>query len=117
MMGERRADQAALFSTFSLEDHVPANHLLRSIDRFVELEGQGVGRQQQAVAGRQVDVVRQAQSQCQAGGVLEPLRVADGRNDRSDTSQFRTDRCRQSGGDQRGEGQSRGLRVPVRWGM
>ena len=39
MMGERRVDQAALFYTFSLEDHVPANHLLRSIDRFVELEG------------------------------------------------------------------------------
>lgn len=39
MMGERRVDQATLFYTFSLEDHVPANHLLRSIDRFVELEG------------------------------------------------------------------------------
>ncbi len=39
MMGEQRVDQAALFYTFSLEDHVPANHLLRSIDRFVELEG------------------------------------------------------------------------------
>ena len=39
MMGERRVDQAALFYTFSLEDHVQANHLLRSIDRFVELEG------------------------------------------------------------------------------
>ncbi len=31
MMGERRIDQAALFYTFSLEDHVPANPLLRSI--------------------------------------------------------------------------------------
>ncbi|CAN5407697.1 IS1182-like element ISBma2 family transposase [soil metagenome] len=39
MMGERRVDQAALFYTFSLEDHVPASHLLRSIDRFVHLEG------------------------------------------------------------------------------
>lgn len=39
MMGARRVDQAALFYTISLEDHVPANHLLRSIDRFVELEG------------------------------------------------------------------------------
>ena len=39
MMGERRVDQAALFYTFSLEDHVPASHLLRSIDRFAELEG------------------------------------------------------------------------------
>ena len=39
MMGERRVDQAALFYTFSLEDHVPASHLLRSIDHFVDLEG------------------------------------------------------------------------------
>ena len=39
MMGERRVDQSALFYEFSLEGHVPANHLLRSMDRFVELEG------------------------------------------------------------------------------
>ena len=37
MMGERRADQPALFYEFSLERHVPADHLLRSIDRFVDL--------------------------------------------------------------------------------
>jgi hypothetical protein len=35
MMGERRTDQAALFYEFSLERHVAATHLLRSIDRFV----------------------------------------------------------------------------------
>ena len=29
--------QAALFHEFSLEDHVPDDHLLRSIDRFVDL--------------------------------------------------------------------------------
>jgi hypothetical protein len=40
MMGERRVvDQGALFYEFSLERHVPAEHLLRAIDRFVELEG------------------------------------------------------------------------------
>lgn len=39
MMGERRVDQGALFYEFSLERHVPADHLLRAIDRFVELEG------------------------------------------------------------------------------
>ena len=39
MMGERIVDQAALFYEFSLERHVPADHLLRSIDRFVELDG------------------------------------------------------------------------------
>src|ERR1035438_8456665 len=37
MMGPRQIDQAALFYEFSLERHVPATHLLRSIDRFVEL--------------------------------------------------------------------------------
>ena len=37
MMGHRQVDQAALFYEFSLEAHVPGDHLLRSIDRFVEL--------------------------------------------------------------------------------
>ena len=37
MMGRRQVEQAALFYEFSLERHVPADHLLRSIDRFVEL--------------------------------------------------------------------------------
>ena len=39
MMGHQRVDQAALFYEFSLERHVPADHLLRSIDRFVDLDG------------------------------------------------------------------------------
>jgi transposase len=38
MMGHRQVEQAALFYEFSLEKHIPADHLLRSIDRFVELE-------------------------------------------------------------------------------
>lgn len=37
MMGERTLRQDALFYGFSLEDHIPPDHLLRSIDRFVEL--------------------------------------------------------------------------------
>jgi transposase len=37
MMGERTVAQEALFYEFSLERHVPADHLLRSIDRFVDL--------------------------------------------------------------------------------
>jgi transposase len=37
MMGRRQVEQAALFYEFSLEKHVPGDHLLRSIDRFVEL--------------------------------------------------------------------------------
>src|SRR3954469_16458295 len=39
MMGERRVAQEHLFYEFSLERHVPETHLLRSIDRFVELGG------------------------------------------------------------------------------
>jgi transposase len=39
MMGERRVMQEALFYGFSLERHVPDNHLLRKIDRFVDLSG------------------------------------------------------------------------------
>jgi hypothetical protein len=37
MMGHRQVDQAALFYEFSLEYHIPTDHLLRAIDRFVEL--------------------------------------------------------------------------------
>ena len=39
MMGERRVMQEALFYGFSLERHVPNDHLLRKIDRFVDLSG------------------------------------------------------------------------------
>jgi hypothetical protein len=37
MMGERRVTQEALFYGFSLERHVPDSHVLRKIDRFVDL--------------------------------------------------------------------------------
>ena len=37
VMGERRVMQEALFYGFSLERHVPDDHLLRKIDRFVDL--------------------------------------------------------------------------------
>lgn len=39
MMGERAVGQDELFYEFSLERHVPARHLLRTIDRFVDLSG------------------------------------------------------------------------------
>jgi len=39
MMGPRKEAQSALFYEFSLKDHVPQDHLLRSIDRFVDLSG------------------------------------------------------------------------------
>ncbi|MDQ0507540.1 transposase [Xanthobacter agilis] len=39
MMGERTGVQEALFYEFSLERHVPSGHLVRAIDRFVDLSG------------------------------------------------------------------------------
>jgi len=39
MMGPKQEAQSALFYEFSLEDHVPQDHLLRLIDRFVDLSG------------------------------------------------------------------------------
>jgi transposase len=39
MMGPRQEAQIALFYEFSIEDHVPQDHLLRAIDRFVDLSG------------------------------------------------------------------------------
>jgi hypothetical protein len=35
MMGERAARQESLFYGFNLDGHVPGDHLLQSIDRFV----------------------------------------------------------------------------------
>nr|WP_324292820.1 transposase [uncultured Cohaesibacter sp.] len=37
MMGNQSGGQASLFYEFNLEDHVPQDHLLRSIDRFIDL--------------------------------------------------------------------------------
>lgn len=37
MMGRQEALQAPLFYAFNLEAHVPVNHLLRGIDRFLDL--------------------------------------------------------------------------------
>ena len=37
MMGARTEVQEALFYEFSLERHVPKDHLVRALDRFVDL--------------------------------------------------------------------------------
>jgi transposase len=37
MMGSQGAGQAPLFYAFNLEDHIPGDHLLRGIDRFMDL--------------------------------------------------------------------------------
>ena len=39
MMGPKQVAQGALFYDFSVEDHVPVDHLLRAVDRFVDLGG------------------------------------------------------------------------------
>lgn len=38
MMGPKQEAQAALFYEFLLEDYVPQDHLVRSIDRFADAE-------------------------------------------------------------------------------
>ncbi len=37
MMGPKQTDQPASFYKFSLERHVPVAHMLRNLDRFVDL--------------------------------------------------------------------------------
>lgn len=37
MMGRQGAGQAPLFYAFNLEHHVPGSHMLRGIDRFLDL--------------------------------------------------------------------------------
>nr|WP_319414066.1 recombinase family protein [uncultured Cohaesibacter sp.] len=37
MLGPKQVAQAALFYEFSIEDHVPADHLLRKVDHFLGL--------------------------------------------------------------------------------
>ena len=37
MMGRQEVAQAPLFYSFNLDTHIPANHLLRGIDRFLDL--------------------------------------------------------------------------------
>jgi transposase len=36
-MMDRNGDQDRLFYSFNLDQHVPADHLLRKIDRFLDL--------------------------------------------------------------------------------
>ena len=37
MMGQQAGDQERLFYSFNLEDHIPADHLLRGIDQSLDL--------------------------------------------------------------------------------
>jgi len=38
MMGPKPKAQAALFCEFSVEDHIPPDHLLRAIEQFTDAE-------------------------------------------------------------------------------
>src|SRR5436305_12546080 len=38
MMGDRLVMQESLFCQFRLDDHVPADHMLRAIDRFLDFD-------------------------------------------------------------------------------
>ena len=63
MMGRRQVEQGALFYEFSLDTHVPADHLLRGIDRFVDLSGlraQGLqpGRTRRGALAHSVRIVQ-----------------------------------------------------------
>jgi len=37
MMGHNGGNQSRLFYSFNLDDHVPANHLLRGVNQFLDL--------------------------------------------------------------------------------
>lgn len=39
MMGQQKGNQDRLFYSFNLDEHIPANHLLRAIDGCLELKG------------------------------------------------------------------------------
>ncbi len=40
MMGQHGGDQNRLLYSFNLDDHIPPDHLLRGIDRFLDLRVQ-----------------------------------------------------------------------------
>ena len=39
MLGPKQEAQSALFYDFSIEDHVPSDHVLRAIDGVIDLSG------------------------------------------------------------------------------
>ena len=39
MMGDRLVMQESLFYRFRLDAHVPADHMLRAVDHFIDLDG------------------------------------------------------------------------------
>ena len=86
MMGERRVVQDTLFYGFSLERHVPDHHLLRKIDRFVDLTGlrahlgpyySDVGRPSTRRRGQCARASRMAWTEPRRGESADCIRCAD----------------------------------------
>ena len=58
MMGHNDQSQDALFYSFNLEELVPADHLLRQIDQFLDLIGvgqQGLEPIKEQIAGEKIE--------------------------------------------------------------
>jgi hypothetical protein len=70
MMGERTVLQESLFYSFNLDRHVPMDHMLRSVDRFVDLSGI---REHLKPLSSPHEVIR-TKCQCRASfGVADPV--------------------------------------------
>jgi len=72
MMGERTVMQEALFYGFDLEQHIPADHMLRSIDFAPPLGGnKGKEERNTGLGGRNHDEIQQSIA---AGDGIDTLR-------------------------------------------
>ena len=73
MMGARAVAQESLFYSISLEWQVPPDHVLRSINRFVDLAGSHLARHDQPCGRRRLTLRLERQSQAlQSVGKLTP---------------------------------------------
>ena len=73
MMGPTQVAQGALFYEFVIEDHVPPDHLLRGIDRFVDL-----GDMRRHLAPRPVAGAARSEAYLALMGKLVELRKSAG---------------------------------------
>jgi len=58
MMGPKQVAQSALFYEFSLEAHISADHLLRSIDRFVDTRQVNTTKARENVSEEQIQILQ-----------------------------------------------------------
>jgi hypothetical protein len=88
MMGTKGGDQDRLFYSFNLDTHVPADHLLRRIDHFLDLsEAQNAAlrgrrlwqspfRGHAAAAGLRIQAFYPWESRSQVAATMSPTRHA-----------------------------------------